>query len=502
MNRHGLSMTRIWERIGTRYLPFADVASDAMPLSRLLRLSLFQVSVGMVVVMLTGTLNRVMIVELGVSASLVAFMVALPIVFAPFRVLIGFRSDHRRSVLGWRRVPYLWIGSLMQFGGLAILPFALILLSGDNQGSEAIALGATALAFLLVGLGMHTTQTAGLALATDLVPPALRARVVPLLYVMLLVGMVLSALVFSLLLASFSQLRLIQVIQGAAVLTIALNLTALWKQEGRLPSARRPGGIEGEADATAAAEADPRSVGAPAAAVERPRLRERLAELLAGPRPRRLLLATALGTAGLCMQDILLEPFGAQVMGLGVASTTLLTALVACGTLGGFAWSARWLGRALDPHRLAAIGTLFGLAAFSMLVFAGPLRSEVLLFAAALLMGLGTGLFSVGTLTAAMALDAGRENGLALGVWGAVQATAAGVAIACGGFLRDVVGAIAERGTLGVALVDPATGYSFVYHIEILLLFAALVAVGPLSRHGRAGDGRQSARLELRQFPS
>ena len=111
--------------------------------------------------------------------------------FAPFRALIGFRSDTHRSVLGWRRVPYIWFGTLLQFGGLAIMPFALLVLSGDGArpGRLSAQVGA-ALAFLLVGAGLHTTQTAGLALATDLAPDDARPRVVALLYVMLLVGMV------------------------------------------------------------------------------------------------------------------------------------------------------------------------------------------------------------------------------------------------------------------------------------------------------------------------
>ena len=78
--------------IGPRYLPFADVATEEVPLSRLLRLSLFQITVGMAIVLLVGTLNRVMIVELGVPATLVAVMLALPLVFAPFRTLIGYKS--------------------------------------------------------------------------------------------------------------------------------------------------------------------------------------------------------------------------------------------------------------------------------------------------------------------------------------------------------------------------------------------------------------------------
>ena len=121
-----------WSRVSTRFLPFADAATVELPLSRLLRLSLFQVSVGMALALLIGTLNRVMIVELHVPAWLVGFMVALPLVFAPFRALIGFKSDHHKSFLGWKRVPYIWFGSMLQFGGLAIMPFALILLSGDS----------------------------------------------------------------------------------------------------------------------------------------------------------------------------------------------------------------------------------------------------------------------------------------------------------------------------------------------------------------------------------
>jgi len=169
-----------WLLLSPRFLPFADAATAELPLSRLLRLSLFQVTVGMALVLLNGTLNRVMILELGVSSWLVALMVSLPLVFAPFGALIGFRSDTHRSVLGWRRVPYIWFGTLLQFGGLAIMPFALIVLSGDSNGPAWVGHAASALAFLLVGAGLHTTQTAGLALATDLAPEHSRPSVVAL----------------------------------------------------------------------------------------------------------------------------------------------------------------------------------------------------------------------------------------------------------------------------------------------------------------------------------
>ncbi|NDF06521.1 MAG: MFS transporter, partial [Betaproteobacteria bacterium] len=153
-------LSRSWLHVSLKFLPFADAATDTLPLSRLLRLSLFQISVGMALAMLIGTLNRVMIVELKVPAALVAVMIALPLLFAPFRALIGFRSDHHRSALGWRRVPFIWMGTLLQFGGFAIMPFALLVLGRMGQAAHAPDwvghLGA-GMAFLLVGAGMHTT---------------------------------------------------------------------------------------------------------------------------------------------------------------------------------------------------------------------------------------------------------------------------------------------------------------------------------------------------------
>ena len=469
-------LARNWTRIGSGMLPFADAASESLPLGRLLRLSLFQVSVGMAVVLLTGTLNRVMIVEMGVSAWLVSLMVALPLVFAPLRALIGFRSDVYRSALGWRRVPFIWIGTLLQFGGLAIMPFALLLLSGDTHGPAIYGQLSAALAFLLVGAGLHTTQTAGLALATDLAPKETRPRVVSLLFVMLLVGMFFSALLFGWLLSDFSQLQLIKVIQGAAMLTMALNLVALWKQEALQPELT--------------SDDQPR-----------PPFREAWQALLAQPQALRLLVAVGLGTAGFTMQDVLLEPFGGEILGMSVASTTVLTALLAGGTLAAFAVAARCLAANMDPHRLAAYGALVGIAAFSLVTMVAALQSAVLFRLGAVMIGFGAGLFAVGTLTAAMSLAAHTGSGLALGAWGAVQATATGLGVAIGGALRDVLTGLAGTGALGPAFTGPSTGYGFVYQIEVVLLFATLIAIGPLARHAARNDGLSRSGIGLADLP-
>jgi BCD family chlorophyll transporter-like MFS transporter len=472
-----IGLARAWTLLGPRFLPFADAASTELPLSRLLRLSLFQVAVGMATVLLVGTLNRVMIVELAVPAWLVALMVSLPLVFAPFRALVGHRSDTHRSFLGWRRVPYLWLGTLMQFGGLAIMPFALLVLSGSGEGPVWVGQLGAALAFLLVGAGLQTTQTAGLALATDLAPAASRPRVVALMYVMLLAGMIVSGFAFSQLLAEFSALRLVQVIQGAALLTVVLNIIALWQQEARNPALTAIDRV-------------------------RPSFSASWAALMNVPRSRRFLVAVALGTAAFNMQDIVLEPYGGEVLGLSVSATTSLTALLAAGAMAAFALAARLLSRGMDACRLAAYGATAGLFAFAAVIFAAPLDSPLLFRVGTVLIGFGGGLFSVGTLTAAMGIELEDATGLALGAWGAIQATAAGVAIALGGALRDVIGSLAAQGALGPALSSNAVGYGAVYQFELLLLFMTLVAIGPLVRRDRSVHSPLSQPFGLAEFPS
>ena len=439
---------------GPRFLPFADAASDDLPLSRLLRLSLFQISVGMAMVMLVGTLNRVMIVELKVSATLVSFMVALPLLIAPLRALIGFRSDNHRSQLGWRRVPYIWMGSLLQFGGFSIMPFALLVLAGAGQASQAPAwvgqLGAAG-AFLLVGLGMHTVQTAGLALATDLAPPERQPQVVGLMYVMQLIGMIGSALVLGYLLHDYSPGQLIRVVQAVAVTTLVLNVIALWKQEPR-SRLRKPGTPIEHTFAQA------------------------WQLFCQGPNTLRRLLAVGLGTMAFTMEDVLLEPYGGEILNMSVSTTTLLSATLAFGGLLGFAWASRVLGSGGDAYRMSGWGAWVGLPAFACVIASGPLAMPALFVLGIFLIGLGGGLFAHGTLTASMQLAPPGQIGLAMGAWGAVQATAAGVGMAAGGLVRD-----------GVALIStPVMGYSAVYAIEILLLGMTLWAMGPLLRSAPA----------------
>ena len=440
--------------IAPRFLPFADVATDQVPLTRLLRLSIFQITVGMALVILAGTLNRVMIVELSVPASLVSVMIALPVLLAPLRPIIGHKSDNHASALGLRRFPYIYRGTLLQFGGFAMMPFALLVLSGYAEAAEAprwIGLSAAALSFLLVGAGLHMVQTAGLALATDLVKEEDHPRVVGLMYVMLLFGMVGSALLFGFMLREYSPGRLIQVIQFAAVATVVLNTFAIWKQE---PRRRRA------ADQVAQ------------------KFKAVWASYFATFGNLRLIVITALGTFAFGMGDVVLEPYGGQILSMSVAQTTGLTALLAAGTLVGFAAASKILLGPTRPSTLALQGALLGVPAFLAMILSSQIDNQTILAGATIAVGFSVGLFAHGTLTATIRQAERGQIGFALGVWGGVQAFCAGIGVAVGGLVRDYAHYISAS-RYGWSPEQP---YLLVFSLEALVLLIASVALLLLRR--------------------
>jgi BCD family chlorophyll transporter-like MFS transporter len=281
-------------------------------------------------------------------------------------------------------------------------------------------------------------------------------------YTMLLVGAVFGSLVYSFLLATFTPEILVQVVQGTALVVLLLNGLALWKQEPR----------------------NPERVKAMKTEIRRP-FKAVWAEFIAIPNAKRFLWATALGTMAFNMQDIVLEPYGGEILKLSVGATSALSAMLSAGGLLGFYAAGRQLAKGVDPMRLAAYGALAGLPAFAAVIFSAPLDSGWLFRFGALGIGFGGGLFAVGTLFTAMRLEA-AFIGLALGAWGAVQAAAAGLAMFFGGALRDVVNTLATQGLLGEGLKDPSVAYSMVYHVEMFLLFLTLIAVGPLVKRSIA----------------
>jgi BCD family chlorophyll transporter-like MFS transporter len=204
-----------------------------------------------------------------------------------------------------------------------------------------------------------------------------------------------------------------------------------------------------------------------------------------GEGARSRLLAIGLGTLAFGMQDVLIEPYGGQVLGMGVGETTWLTAALAAGGLAGFAVASSILARGADPARMALAGAVLGVPAFVAVMVSASLQSVGVFACGVLLVGVGAGLFAHGTLTLTMNRAPREQVGLALGAWGAVQATGAGIGLALSGILRDLVNALSDPASGPWGLAPAASGYLAVYAVEIALLLLTLAAVAPLVRGAR-----------------
>jgi len=245
-----------------------------------------------------------------------------------------------------------------------------------------------------------------------------------------------------------------------------LNTVALWKQETRRPARGR------------------------VAQESLPTFRESWKTFIAGANARRRLLTIGLGTMAFSMQDVLLEPYGGQILHMSVGATTTLTASLAFGGLAGFSLASHILSRGADPFRMAGAGALVGIPAFALVILAASFESVAMFSTGAALVGFGAVLFGHVTLAGTMNSAPKDQTGLALGTWGAVQATAAGVAVALGGILNDGVSALAQRGLLGDLLLAPNTGFVFVYALEIMMLGITVLLMATLinSGHRRTGS--------------
>jgi BCD family chlorophyll transporter-like MFS transporter len=234
-----------------------------------------------------------------------------------------------------------------------------------------------------------------------------------------------------------------------------------------------------------------------------PTFRESWASFCEGTHAIRRLVIVGLGTMAFGMADILLEPFGGEVLGMPVSATTKLTALLALGGLLGFSYASYALGqgRSGNAYRLAQMGSLIGLPAFVLVIAAIPANMVSLFIVGNFGIGFGAALFGHGTLTATMNRAPRDQVGLALGSWGAVQATAAGVGVALSGTMRDLVQVAMNDSDGFFGFPTVASGYLAVYAFEMTLLVITIVASLPLIRQAMDNLSRRDANLRQELVP-
>jgi BCD family chlorophyll transporter-like MFS transporter len=402
------------------------------------RLALFSIAYGLSGALIGGTLNRIMIVELGLPATLVAFFFAIPLLISPARVWFGYRSDGY-PIFGKRREPYIIFGAIMI--GLGIIATSNIA-ARPVQVSAMLFLSGS-LAFMLYGLGRNLAHNTYQALISDRYEGTYRTRAITFYEVATLLGSVMGAGFIGKSLETYDPAKLISVATSVAV---AIFLLATFAAIGQEPHNQ----------VVEVASKQARKI--PFQQV----LRD---VVFADPQVRILFTLIIFTFIGTLAQDALLEPYGALVLGMSVGATTRLTMYWGLGVLASMLMSGLFLIKWLGFMKLMRTGIVVSILVFIGLIVTGMMGNAGIFKNLVFVMGLGTGLAGAGMLSAIISFTTPIRAGMLMGVWGVANMVGHAVGNLTGGIIVDSV-----RFATGNAFL----AYSSLFAMEAVMLVIAL----------------------------
>ncbi|KPL84247.1 PUCC protein [Thermanaerothrix daxensis] len=400
------------------------------------QLALIHAAVAITLVPINSTLNRVMIKELGISATLVAIMASLPYLFSPVQVAIGAYSD-RHPIGGLRRTPYILAGLLLCVSGLAIAPMVVFILP------ENLLLGLllTMLTFGAWGMGYNLAAVSYLSLATELSGEKGRTRTVAVMWFVMIIGIILTAAGLSRLLEFYSPEALQRAFNLVAAVALGLGLLGMVGLEPRLSTS-------------------PAKMGEGAHVSWGDQLRL----IWRNPQARLFFVYLSALLIAILGQDILLEPYAAEAFMLSVAATTRITSIWgACFLLALVA--AAVLEPRLGKRRVAWAGAVIALLGFGLILGAGMISAVNVFYVGVILLGLGSGLATVSNLSLMLDMTT-QQVGLYMGAWGMASALARILGSVLGGAVRDVITVVSQNALLG---------YGVVFGLQTALLGVSLI---------------------------
>ncbi|GAB4540477.1 MAG: BCD family MFS transporter [Anaerolineales bacterium] len=397
-----------------------------------LQLGLIHVAVAMTLVPINSALNRVMIKELALSATLVAALASLPYLFSPLQVAIGSYSD-RHPIFGFRRAPYILAGLILCALGLVASPQVAFLMSANLP----LGIFAGVFAFSAWGMGYNLASVSYLSLASELSGEDGRGKTIAVMWFMMIVSIILTAIGLSRLLDPYTPQALIRSFEIIAAIAFGLGLVGLAGLEPRSKHL--------------AAESEAYTV------------KDMAAAITANATARTFFVYLLLLLAAILGQDVLLEPFGAEAFGLTVTQTTRITSIWGTFVLVAILIAGALEGR-VKKKTIAQAGNLGALLGFIVIVLSGILLDKNIFYTGVTLLGFGTGISTVANLSLMFDLTAPGMVGLYIGAWGFSNALSRLVGSLLGGALRDAVNQLS-----GSAL----SGYLVVFGVEAFMLLAA-----------------------------
>jgi BCD family chlorophyll transporter-like MFS transporter len=403
-----------------------------------IRLAFFPIAYGLSGALIGGMLNRIMIAELEIPATLVALFFAIPLLVAPVRVWLGYRSDGF-PILGRRREPYIVFGAVLI--GLGVIAATSVPIKSAN--SPVLLVIGGFVAFLIYGIGRNLGHTTFQALLSDRFQGDQRPRAITLYEVATLLGLVMGAGGLGSALEVYDPARLIQVSIGVAIVILILATFAALGQEPR-----------SEAVEVAAEKAR-----------EIPFSRVLREFVFADPQVRLFFTLIFFTFVGTLAQDVLLEPYGALVLGMEVGETTRLTAFWGVGVMISMLLSGTVLIKWLGYMKIMRIGIVSSALVFIGVIISGAMGNPDLFRGLVFIMGLGTGLAGAGMLAGVITFTTVIRAGMLLGVWGVANMVGHAFGSLMGGVVVDLV-----RALTGNAFA----AYAVVFSIEVIFLVVAL----------------------------
>jgi BCD family chlorophyll transporter-like MFS transporter len=396
-------------------------------LRKRLQLALIHVAVAMTLVPINSTLNRVMIKEMALSATLVALLASLPYIFSPLQMAIGSHSD-RHPWLGYRRTGYIALGLLLCVAGVALAPQAVFLMPHNRWLGLALSL----LVFAAWGMGYNVASVAYFSLASELSDEKGRSRTISVMWFVMITGIILTAATLGRMLENYTPAKLEAAFLVVALASLALGLLGLIGLEPRF---RR------QSKETLPA---------------RKSWRELAFAVAGNPQARRFFLYLIVLLAAILGQDVLLEPYAGQAFGLPVSATTRITSIWG-GCFLVALLAAGFLERRLGKRGLARLGAWAALAGFAAIAASGPLVQKNVFYSGVLVLGLGTGFSTVANLSLMLDMTT-RMVGMYMGAWGMAEAMARGLGGLLSGGVRDVFSALTQNAVLGYVVVFALQG--------------------------------------------
>jgi BCD family chlorophyll transporter-like MFS transporter len=399
-----------------------------------IQLGLIHMAVAMTLVPINSTLNRVMIKDLGISATLVALLASLPYLISPIQVAIGSFAD-RHALQGYRRTPYIALGLLLCVIGVVLSPYAAYLMVDNFWFGLVVGL----IAFGSWGMGYNLSAVSYMSLASEISGEKGRSRTIAIMFIMMIVGIILTSIALSRMLETYSSETLAEAFRVIGLVALLLGMLGLVLLE--VPQAQQSLTAPDNYSWTAMLYV----------VIENRQVKLFFIYLI-------ILLIAILG------QDILLEPYAAEAFSMPVQATTRITSIWGACFLLAMLVAGLLEGR-VHKLALAKIGGWNAMMGFILITSSGFLSLPFIFYTGLVVLGIGTGLSTVSNLSLMLDMTTASKVGLYIGIWGMANAISRLLGSLIGGALRDV---------LTLLLQNPVMAYVAVFMGMGLLMLISL----------------------------